>query len=645
MTALGSLSSINLIAGAGILGNIGGVPIGPNVGLTANINSYTSVAVVNQFAGLASSGYVSINVAANSFPALTNAIPTAYQGNLGSGTMTGAISSQSANILGGGDLGKFEQVLGAAYGFVLSTNELIKSVLNANSDPYRTGFVNQDNISTGGLSKWTVAFVPLSQDLAQLGVLIDLANLGNLGSPGSVFRQLYSQVGAFPALNTALLDAGISQETVDTLATAELTDSDQLIMYQVMTNITGTTLQQILKILKVTTPGITTMADLLNPVRIFPRSYITFTTTTNNGLRGIYLDTAGTVNTALITELPSSVIAPLQGKPQPNVITYSQLKKIIPADQALANKAIQVALEQVKTIFNSNLTLLSAATVGLETNKGLSIINSLSQPLPQAVVNFYESTFAQGSGPDGLLLLTDVIGTPTGWVHNNALSNTVIILNQMTANNAFANLTNSSNGVYTVMANTISGVYTTSDGMDPPTYTTTIPGGLPGAGSYTGDSAGNSIASAFTAGLTPNLVANINIIVSAYPTQVANANSAFNAMSAQISGENNNLNSASVQIANLIPGTRPNSLVTNLPQYGLNTAEGGAAFVLESVADISTQGGQAIIGTMREARNQVRLSDAGIQTEIVVSDVYPEPQATLSTGTYSVQEAVNQKII
>jgi hypothetical protein len=57
------------------------------------------------------------------------------------------------------------------------------------------------------------------------------------------------------------------------------------------------------------------MADLLNPVKMFPRSFNTLTAPTANGLRGIYIDSTGAVNTRLETELPNSVLAPLTGNP------------------------------------------------------------------------------------------------------------------------------------------------------------------------------------------------------------------------------------------------------------------------------------------------------------------------------------------
>jgi hypothetical protein len=48
--------------------------------------------------------------------------------------------------------------------------------------------------------------------------------------------------------------------------------------------------------------------------------------------------------------------------------TYSQLRQIIPPDQALASKALQAGLQQVKNIFDTELPQLAVATEGLETN-------------------------------------------------------------------------------------------------------------------------------------------------------------------------------------------------------------------------------------------------------------------------------------
>jgi hypothetical protein len=319
MTVLGTLSSVNLIAGAGILGNVGGVAMGANANLTSNISSYTSVPIVSQFANIATSGYISINVVANTFPALTNAVPTAYQGTLGAGnTMTAVISTQSTDILGDGDLGIFEQIFNAAIGYQSQANDFIKSTINATDPNVVTGYTSQDNIITGGFSDVTQAFAAFSADVVQLGVLIDLNNLTNLGDPAALLEQISALGNPTPGLTTALLNVGISQDAIDNIGNTAFTPAEQKLIYQAMTTVTGNDLTQILNLLRVTTANITTMADLLNPYKLFPRSYITLTAPTANGLRGIYVDTAGSVNTNLATTLPENVLVPLEGNPLQN---------------------------------------------------------------------------------------------------------------------------------------------------------------------------------------------------------------------------------------------------------------------------------------------------------------------------------------
>ena len=90
---------------------------------------------------------------------------------------------------------------------------------------------------------------------------------------------------------------------------ATVTDSVQKTMYLAMTQITGNALTQILQLLGVTTAGITTMADLLNPVKLFPNSFQTLTVTTKNGPRAIYTNSTGSVNTNLIQSLPPYVLS------------------------------------------------------------------------------------------------------------------------------------------------------------------------------------------------------------------------------------------------------------------------------------------------------------------------------------------------
>ena len=325
--------------------------------------------------------------------------------------------------------------------------------------------------------------------------------------------------------------------------------------------------------------------------------------------------------------------------------TYDQLRRIIPPDQALANKGLQAGLEQVKNIFDTSLPALAATTEGLESNTDLSAINALTQPLPANVTAYYTQTLATGSGVDGLLLLTDILGSITGVNISEPLANTTAILNSMTSEGDFTALTNGTTGVYTVMETTAAGGYTAVDPSDPAIFVTEIPFGLPGTGTYYGGSSSDSIGNAFSSGLNPAMVSTVNSIVSANPTQVAQTTANFTVICNQLLTEKINLARADIQFGNLLPNTVPWNLVYSLASDGLDIVEGGTAFVLQSVANTATQGGQAMISTMREARNQVRLNSAGMQTDITISDEYPEPEADLGTAQYSVAQATSQKII
>ena len=638
MSVIGIVSSVNLIAGAGILGNVGGTALAFSPTLTNSISSYTSVPVVAEFANvvnnstaLTGNALITVNIVANTFPALTNAIPTAYQNSLGNASLTSTVSTEVNAIMGNGDLGKFEQVLNAAQSLVSQTNRLINSSVNSSQPTNTIAYTTQDNLITGCFSGVTQAFAAFGRDLTHLGQAINLKDINNLGSPASLLRQINNLSGNWPELNNKLIAAGIPQYAVEDPETATFTDSQQRIIYLAMTEITGNTLSQILKILKVTTVGIQNLADLLNPIKIFPTSYNTLTMPTKNGLRGIYVNSTGAVNASLVAQFPPTILS-----------SYEQLRRIIPPDQALANKALQTGLDQIKNIFDTALPSLAAATVNLESNVGLDDINALTGPLPANVLAYYTQTLAGGTGPNGTLLLTDVIGSIVGWNINGPLTNTTITLNTMTSEGDFVALTNNSNGVYTTMNKTLNGDYTSNVGN---VYVTVIPPGYPGNGSYSGGSLGNSIARAFENGLNPAMVSIVGTIVAANPTQVANTTAYFNIIGNQLVLEKNNLAATNVVFANLQPGVTPWGLVYGLNSYGLDTVEGGAAYIFENIAVTSNPSGQAVVSTMREARNQARLNAIGVGTEITISQVTAEPQANLGTTQYTVAQAVSQKIL
>jgi hypothetical protein len=93
--------------------------------------------------------------------------------------------------------------------------------------------------------------------------------------------------------------------------TISVDDSVQKLMYEAMLRITGDDLAQILRVMGVTTTGIATMADLLNPLRLFPLSFQSLTAPTAQGPRAIYTNSTGSVNSSLAEELPLYVLSSL----------------------------------------------------------------------------------------------------------------------------------------------------------------------------------------------------------------------------------------------------------------------------------------------------------------------------------------------
>lgn len=82
----------------------------------------------------------------------------------------------------------------------------------------------------------------------------------------------------------------------------------------------------------------------------------------------------------------------------------------------------------------------------------------------------------------------------------------------------------------------------------------------------------------------------------------------------------------------------------NLHRYGNDTAVGGVAQYLEGIAVTSSIGGQSVISAMREGRNIVRLEAAGLTDDLSFDQFTPQPQAELSSGQNTKQEALDSLI-
>lgn len=603
-------------------------------------------------------------------PALGNSIPTSPLGtfpNLISEYLTYNTVTDNSTIdpsgfsllieqtgsayLGDGDASRFAQGFGAVQGFVQSTNAVITSSANVNNYLGPT-YTNMDSLITGGVSDVNSAFSEFGTDLANQGQLINPKNIANFGTPAALLQQL-AKVGnmlngTLPGVQTALNAAGLTDKDIANLVnnnkqslfnpnglSAYDFDILQKKAYQGMYNVVGSDLVDVLTVLEVLTPNVNRMSDLLNPAVMFPNSLTTLKTPGPAGPVLVYQNSDGTINAG---------IQPIVDANLPSASGCEELGKVIPPDQAVANKALQVSFQQISGITNTTWPRLAEAVKGytnriwdigveyyakdivsygtpiptfyqaqqdvpfgidisntaywlpttlggLNTTVGLPLIQAQTSAVYPSVTDYFTTNVATGSGVDGTLTIEDVIGLAID--SNNFAS-------QLATVTSIINTLNSAGTLNALKTTYLKIVSRSNDGQ------------------VLGDIAD----------------ANSDISTIAGLVDVSGLNTAWVYMANILNKEVGYQNKAGISYFALQAGQTPSiqSFVNSLHRYGQETAPGDAAEFLTTVADTSTLGGQAIVGCMREGQNLARLSAARIPTNgtdvPVAPTVAPIPAVT-----------------
>jgi hypothetical protein len=649
---------LQLTATAALLQNQGLKPFPP--GLAAAISTFNTTALISNLAAAVSS-YKSQTFATaatlNSLlsmgntvcPALGNSIPASplgtytylnteylvnYLGTVDGSTLdpsgfSNLIEQTCAAYLGNGDAGRFSQGFMAVQSYIASTNNYINSSVNVNQYLGPT-FTNMDNLVTGSITSVSTDLESFGVDLDKQGELWNTAKLDLYGTPAGLLQQISAragiQRGTVPALQNIMLAMGMTATDIENLITDNRIgvfnptgisnnefDRAQRLAYNAFTMISGDALAQILDILDVTTPNITGLEQLLDPVKTFPLSYPSLQAPGAAGPVPIF-GANGSVN---------SSIAPIVNSYLPAATGCDELSKIIPPADAVANKAIQVALQQINNIINVPLPNLAQAVLGavnnpwqvtdaylpndlvsagapvpvyyratqevpagtdinntaywtpttlggLSTMAGLPLIQAQTTPVDTSVTNYFANSVATGTGPDGTITTYDVLGLA------------------LDADDFAARLTDASD--------TIDGLGTGLDDLSQ-IYVDML-------------SAANDAAMI-------TLIANANTeiasIGSVHPAEVAAMNTDWVYMANLMNLSARYTTEAGIDYFNLQTGDKNSvyGFVQNLPRYGLLTANGDAAEFLINLADTAILGGQATVGAMREGRNQARLAANG----------------------------------
>jgi hypothetical protein len=355
--------------------------LAPIANLLYTINeavSNTSLSIsANTIANLKTLG---ANVSGNYCPCLGDSVPSNISLSVGNAGYATTITTAASTYLGSGDFGKFAQAFGAAQGYISLTNAVINSAVNANSTDFLgPTFSNMNNLISGDIAKINLAFPAFGADLAQAGELFALDNLDYFGTPAGLLNQVSLKGNivnsSTPCVVTALKAQGLTDKNIADLVNINVQslfnpdglsenqfNTLQKRAYPGLVNVAGTCVQEVLDILDCTLPNIGNVADLLDPVMIFPTSYPSLTLPTANGPVLIYQPTATAtgVPTGVTAGTVNSAIAPILNSGSLTPKGCDELGKIVPQAQAAASRALQIAFQQVKGISNTTVPQLAA---------------------------------------------------------------------------------------------------------------------------------------------------------------------------------------------------------------------------------------------------------------------------------------------
>ena len=310
--------------------------------------------------------------------------------------------------------------------------------INAQADAatfLKNTYSNVDDLMTSditGISKATTVF---GQDLIKTGKVIDLNRIATFGMPSNLLATIKRYNAVTDSLTYAILALGIDISTLDSLfngATPTKLQEQQL--YGAFTIITGADLANILVPLNCGTSGITTLADLLNPMKLFPNSYSTLTVPIYNSGPGptnaktyylIYNNDG--INTQLTSPAVISAVGIIGTPPisdsaaNTNGIIQSlpagfgaYLQDILPDDIATACGAFNVAVRQVNNVQHIPIEKFAQIVANLETTKGLPLTAGTNVPTNVGLAQGGLTQTALGSGINGSWVMSDFLGCMSG---------------------------------------------------------------------------------------------------------------------------------------------------------------------------------------------------------------------------------------
>lgn len=256
----------------------------------------------------------------------------------------------------------FVQQWQSAYGFIGYSNNAILSVDNS-KDFLEGTFSNMNDLITADITNVSLATKAFGQDLIALGKAIDLSTIATYGLPSNLLKTLVKYNALTKNLSLAIISAGIPVDELGAIISnvSQPTNDQERKLYAAYYITVGDTLDEVLIPLNCKTLGLTSLADILNPAKMFPNSYKTLTvqlynTGTQNGAQNskiafpIY-NSSGTVN----SDLTSTQV-------------LNQIGTQTPVGTPLINDIVPVASATTDSLTELNDVTQTVATPGSNTS-------------------------------------------------------------------------------------------------------------------------------------------------------------------------------------------------------------------------------------------------------------------------------------
>ena len=175
----------------------------------------------------------------------------------------------------------------SSYSFIESSNDAILAVNN--SQEFLDGtYSNMNDLITGDIAGVSVATTVFGQDLIASGKAINLQTIATFGLPSNLLSTLQKNNCITSSVSLALIASNITVSELEQMLgnIPSVTKEQERKIYGAFGIILGQDLKDVLVSLNCKTAGLESLADLLNPIKLFPNSYETLTVPIYNTVGG-----------------------------------------------------------------------------------------------------------------------------------------------------------------------------------------------------------------------------------------------------------------------------------------------------------------------------------------------------------------------